>query len=63
MRIEEVEKLIGKENIEAFLEWFYGQTLGLNEDGSINYYDWDVKAFIDKLKTGYDRQEDDKAWD
>lgn len=32
---------------EDFVEWMDGQTVGLNPDGSFNYYDWDVASFID----------------
>ncbi len=30
----------------TFSEWMYGQTMGLNEDGSSEYYDEDVNRFI-----------------
>lgn len=29
-----------------FMKWMYGQTMGLNEDGTPDYYDWDVERFI-----------------
>jgi len=63
MRIKDVEKLIGKENIPAFHRWMHGQTVGTYEDGEINYYDWDVTDFWVKLKTGNDRQENPYRWD
>ena len=30
---------------EEFLEWMTGQTVGINKDGSTEFYDWDVKRF------------------
>ncbi len=46
---EEVEELIGKENMEKFHNWMYGQTVGLTEDGKLDYYKWDVDKFCYKL--------------
>ena len=63
MKKEEVIKLIGKSNWKRFCEWMRGQTVGMNKDGSIDYYENDVKAFMRLLKTGYDRQKDPLAWD
>jgi len=63
MRIKDVEKLIGKENMPAFYRWMHGQTVGIYGDGETNYYDWDVEAFKRLLDTGYDRQKDPYAWD
>jgi hypothetical protein len=28
-----------------FLEWMTGQTVGVNEDGSDDYYDYDVERY------------------
>lgn len=63
MSEQEVKEEIGVKNWEKFLQWMRGQTCGLNEDGTINYYDCDVKAFKQKLLNGYDRQKDPIAWD
>lgn len=62
MRESEIKKLIGKKNWKPFLEWMRGQTVGVYDDGEINYYPWDVDKFVTKLKTGYDSQED-IGWD
>jgi len=43
----EVIKLIGADNWQLFLDWMYGQTAGINPDGSTNYYDWDVGRFVE----------------
>ena len=59
----EVKKEIGENNWDKFCEWMYGQTVGLNEDGTTDYYDCDVEAFKRKIKKGYDRQQDPLAWD
>lgn len=63
MTQEEVIERVGLENWEAFHQWMGGQTVSVNPDGSTNYYDWDVEAFVTKLDTGYDRQKDPAAWD
>ena len=58
-----VKEKIGIENWETFIAWMKGQTLGIYPDGSTNYYECDVEAFITKLKTGYDRQNNPLTWD
>ena len=63
MREGRVRELIGEENWKGFCEWMGGQTVGLYSDGGTNYYDCDVNAYLRKLQTGYDRQEDPFAWD
>jgi hypothetical protein len=47
MKKEEVIKLIGKERWKEFLKWMYGQTIGINADGTLNFYKTDVDRFID----------------
>ena len=34
-----------------FNEWMFGQTIGLNEDGTLDYYEWDVDRFIRNFGT------------
>ena len=63
MRKKEIIKLIGEENLDKFSKWMYGQTVSMYKNGEVNYYPWDVEAFVEKLKTGYDRQTDSEAWD
>lgn len=63
MTEEQVIKLIGEENWDKFLNWMSGQTVGMYPDGSFNYYECDVEAFCEKLRSGYDRQKDPHAWD
>ena len=41
---DEIEKAGG--SWEVFLEWMRGQTVGLNEDGTEDIYDYDVNRFI-----------------
>ena len=36
-------------NWKEFIKWMFGQTVGVNDDGSINYYDCDVNIFISYL--------------
>ena len=31
---------------EEFLDWMIGQTVGMNEDGSTNWYEYDVDRFM-----------------
>lgn len=31
---------------ETFNDWMTGQTVGLDEDGTINYYEYDVSRFL-----------------
>jgi len=50
MTEKEVRKLL-KENGRTwreFVKWMSGQTLGLNEDGTTDFYDWDVERFIQR---------------
>lgn len=49
MNKEEVLELIGEDRWIEFQEWMIGQTMGLNKDGSINYYESDVERFIEGL--------------
>jgi hypothetical protein len=45
MNREEVIKLIGESNWPSFTMWMYGQTIGLNDDGSADYYEYDVLRY------------------
>ena len=42
----QVIELIGKENWKDFLEWMYGQTVKINDDGSEDFYAWDVRRYV-----------------
>lgn len=52
MKDSEVELMIGKENWPAFREWMAGQTVGLNDDGSTDWYACDVERFAAGLRRG-----------
>ena len=41
MRFEEAEELYGEKTWQGMLKYFEGWTVGVNEDGSIDYYDDD----------------------
>ena len=41
MNEEEVKEYLFK----RFLSWMSGQTVGINEDGSTDYYDYDVERY------------------
>ena len=48
MKIEQAKKKIKDAggDWEVFMEWMSGQTVGLNDDGSTDFYDYDVNRFI-----------------
>ena len=58
MRENKVKELLFVE----FMKWMRGQTCSSYPDGETNFYDHDVKAFIKKMQTGYDRQSS-AGWD
>ncbi|MFH0970484.1 MAG: hypothetical protein V1776_03425 [Candidatus Diapherotrites archaeon] len=47
---KEVIARIGKNRWNAFQKFMYGQTVGKNKDGSIDYYPLDVENFLRKPK-------------
>lgn len=63
MREKQVRETIGDKNWNKFIEWMQGQTCSAYPNGETNYYEHDVQAFIDKMQTGYDRQNNPLAWD
>ncbi|MBI4210976.1 MAG: hypothetical protein HY544_05755 [Candidatus Diapherotrites archaeon] len=46
MKREEALEAIGKKNWKKFLQHMRGQTLGINSDGSTEYYQHDVERFL-----------------
>jgi len=46
MKKEEAIKRIGEKRWEEFNEFMRGQTVGINKDGSIDYYEQDVENFL-----------------
>lgn len=48
MRRAEVEALLNEQEIphKAFDEFMWGQTVGMNEDGTADYYNHDVQRFV-----------------
>jgi hypothetical protein len=55
MNIQEVIKIIGISRLQDFYEFMNGQTIGINEDGSPDYYKQDVNNFM--------RERDDRFFD
>ena len=49
MKEAEVKKLVGEENWDIFTTWMSGQTIGI-VDGEFDYYEWDVKRFVEGTK-------------
>jgi hypothetical protein len=45
MNKKQVIELIGKDNWKEFCKWMAGQTVGIDDNGEMNYYDWDVERF------------------
>jgi len=60
---EIVKRLGGNHRWKGFMEWMRGQTVGVYPDGETDFYEHDVNAYVRKLRTGYDRQNDPEAWD
>ena len=52
MTTEEAKKVVGAENWTKFIEWMSGQTYGINDDGSTNWYSYDVERFAEAIKRG-----------
>jgi hypothetical protein len=50
MTYSEVIKRIGSNRWDEFVEFMYGQTIGLYEDGSTDYFECDVENFLRKPK-------------
>ena len=48
MTEDEVKALLTKngKSWDAFKDWMDGQTVGLNDDGTTDYYDSDVQRYI-----------------
>ena len=55
MNEKEVKKRIGKGRWKEFEKFMRGQTVGLNDDGTYDYYEQDVENFLRKKK--------DRFWD
>ena len=48
MNEQQVKQLLNKHNLlwEDFTAWMFGQTVGMAEDGTTQYYEWDVERFV-----------------
>lgn len=49
MNKQEVIEYIGANYWKDFSDFIYGQTVGVNKDGSVNYYKWDVEKFKSRI--------------
>ena len=45
----QVKEIVGTALFPAFLKWMRGQTVGVNPDGSTDYYEVDVDGFISQV--------------
>ncbi|MFH1752279.1 MAG: hypothetical protein ABH821_05060 [archaeon] len=50
MNKKQVIERIGKSKWKEFEEFMRGQTVGVNKDGSFDYYEWDVENFLRPIK-------------
>ena len=50
MREEEGIKKYGKENWDGMMPLMRGNTVGINDDGSTEYYDYDLERVFLELK-------------
>ena len=49
MKLARVIEIVGQKNMPEFFEFMNGQTVGINPDGSTDYYAWDVERFCSQL--------------
>jgi hypothetical protein len=50
MNAKEVKAYIGTEHYNTFIKFMQGQTVGINADGSTDYYEGDVERFKGRLE-------------
>lgn len=50
MNKKQVIEKIGKNRWKDFCAFMKGQTVGINSDGSTEYYEWDVENFLRPAK-------------
>ena len=48
MNKKQVIEKIGKPRWKEFEGFMFGQTVKLNKDGTLDYYEWDVENFLQK---------------
>lgn len=53
MNKKQVIERIGKTRWKEFERFMAGQTVRLNTDGTIDYYEWDVENFLRKPKNRF----------
>ncbi len=53
MNKKQVIQRIGKNKWAEFERFMAGQTVGLNKDGTTDYYEWDVENFLRKPKNRF----------
>ena len=67
MKESAVKNYIGTEHWNVFLEFMQGQTVGINPDGSTEYYDNDVEVFksrLERIASGeFDKKDLKEVWD
>ena len=59
MKYKEIEKMYGKKLSKKIVKKMNGQTVGVNKDGILDYYKWDIEKAAQEIKTG----EDIGIWD
>ena len=48
MNVNEVISKIGEHKLQLFYDFMYGKTIGINPDGSYDFYSCDVEDFINE---------------
>ena len=54
MKYKKIKKKYGEKLAKKILEKMNGQTVGINKDGSLDYYEWDIERAVKEIKTGRD---------
>lgn len=53
MNTKEVQRMIGRDNWQDFLNFMSGQTVGIDPNGETNYYTWDVETYCNRKGIKY----------
>ena len=54
MRYKEIERRYGKKLAKKIIKKMNGQTIGVNKDRSLDYYEGDIKKAVQEIKIGKD---------
>ena len=54
MKYKDIEKKYGKSMTKKIMKRMDGQTVGVNKDGSLNYYEGDIERAFLEIQSGKD---------